>query len=104
MDDVNINEICVHVEEVEVIADGDKWIKLNWMDKQSGENETSQSLDIQKVRTITILLIWKTFIYYAQVNNIGIYVKLIKRLTLNFRKIQILRLHRRRIMIAKSRP
>ncbi|KMQ85167.1 structural maintenance of chromosomes protein 4 [Lasius niger] len=48
MDDVNINEICVHVEEVKVIADGDEWIKLNWMDKQSGDNETSQSLDIQK--------------------------------------------------------
>lgn len=48
MDDVNINEICPHVEEVEMNVDEDKWIKLNWIDKQNGDNETRQSLDVQK--------------------------------------------------------
>ncbi|XP_072750341.1 uncharacterized protein [Anoplolepis gracilipes] len=48
MDDVNINEICLHVEEVEVIADGDEWIKLNWINKRSSDNETCQLLDERK--------------------------------------------------------
>lgn len=48
MDDVNINEICPHVEEVEMSVDEDKWIKLNWIGKQNGDNETRQSLDVQK--------------------------------------------------------
>jgi len=47
MDDVNINEICPHVEEVEMSVDENKWIKLNWI-KQNGDNETCQSLDVQK--------------------------------------------------------
>ncbi|XP_025269043.1 protein PF14_0175-like [Camponotus floridanus] len=48
MDDVNINEICPHVEEVEMSVDEDKWIKLNWIGKQNSDNETRQSLDVQK--------------------------------------------------------
>ncbi|XP_070155285.1 uncharacterized protein PF3D7_0207100-like isoform X2 [Polyergus mexicanus] len=46
MDDVNINEIYLYEENV--IADGDEWIKFNWI-KQSDDNETlHQSLDVQK--------------------------------------------------------
>lgn len=48
MNDVNINEICPHVEEVEMSVDENKWIKLNWIGKQNGDNETCQSLDVQK--------------------------------------------------------
>lgn len=48
MDDVNINEIEPHVEEVEMTVDENKWIKLSWIGKQNGNNETCQSLNGQK--------------------------------------------------------
>ncbi|XP_029162672.1 putative uncharacterized protein DDB_G0282133 [Nylanderia fulva] len=49
MDDVNINEICLHLEEVEVeTGDENEWIKLNWINKQSDDNETLQSSNLQK--------------------------------------------------------
>lgn len=52
MDDVNINEIEPHVEEVEMTVDENeestKWIKLSWIDKQNVDNKTRQTLDVQK--------------------------------------------------------
>ncbi|XP_020296655.1 protein PFC0760c-like isoform X2 [Pseudomyrmex gracilis] len=45
MDDVNINEIYLEEVEVEVNADGDKWIRLNWKEKTSDNDKGSQSTE-----------------------------------------------------------
>lgn len=47
MDDININNIYLHIEEANV--DEEDWIKLNWINKESDNNENSQSSEIQKV-------------------------------------------------------
>lgn len=49
MDDVNINKICLGIEEVE--SDGDDWVKLSWISNQSDNDGNFQSkIEIQKVK------------------------------------------------------
>lgn len=57
MDDVNINEI--YLQEVEVDAEGDKWIRLNWKEKASDNDKGSQSTEevnfnLQKLTEIAV--------------------------------------------------
>ncbi|RLU19804.1 hypothetical protein DMN91_008363 [Ooceraea biroi] len=49
MDDVNINEISIHLDEIKLDADTDEWIKLSWTNRQNDTNEEAPEIpDTQK--------------------------------------------------------
>ncbi|XP_011168637.2 uncharacterized protein LOC105202004 [Solenopsis invicta] len=48
MDDVNINKICLDIEEVELDGDEAEWIKLSWTGNQSDNDGNSQSAETQR--------------------------------------------------------
>jgi len=49
MDDVNINKICLDIEEVQLDGDDEEWIKLNWISNQSDNDGNFQSSETQRV-------------------------------------------------------
>ncbi|XP_071558314.1 uncharacterized protein [Temnothorax nylanderi] len=48
MDDVNINKICLDVQEVELDGEEKEWVKLSWISSQSDDDGSFQSSGIQR--------------------------------------------------------
>lgn len=49
MDDVNINKICLGIEEVQLDGDEGEWVKLSWISSQSDNDGNFQSPETQRV-------------------------------------------------------
>lgn len=52
MDDVNINKICLGIEEVELDGEEKEWIKLSWSN-QKDDDGNFQSPETQRVSNNT---------------------------------------------------
>ncbi|XP_024885813.1 uncharacterized protein LOC112463583 [Temnothorax curvispinosus] len=48
MDDVNINKICLDIQEVELDGEEKEWVKLSWISSQSDDDGSFQSSGIQR--------------------------------------------------------
>lgn len=53
MDDININKICLGVEEVELDGEEKEWIKLSWISGQSDDDGNFQATETQRVSNNT---------------------------------------------------
>jgi len=62
MDDVNINKICLDIEEVQLDGDDEEWIKLNWISNQRDNDGNFQSPETQRVSNNDIKYV---IIYYV---------------------------------------
>lgn len=49
MDDLNINKICLGIEEVELDGEEKEWIKLSWISSKSDDDGNFQSSEAQEV-------------------------------------------------------